>query len=106
MRIGLDFHLAEREGTGNCTYSRNLFEAIRETGPEHTYFLYVTDSSRPYFRRFKTMPGVHLRTLPPETPLSGSWLSVCGRSPTAWTSSTFSMPLFHSTGAGLFCCAG
>jgi glycosyltransferase involved in cell wall biosynthesis len=69
VRIGVDFHLAEREGTGNCTYSRNLVEAMLESGPEHAYFLYVTDPSLPYFGRFKRMPGVRVRSLPSGNPL-------------------------------------
>ena len=54
MRIGIDFHAAEREGTGNCTYIRNIVEQIVRLAPEHEYFLYVTDAPEPLLRK---IPG-------------------------------------------------
>jgi glycosyltransferase involved in cell wall biosynthesis len=63
MRIGIDFHAAEREGTGNCTYIRNIVEQIVRLAPVHEYFLYVTDATNPYYDRFRPLEHVFLRPL-------------------------------------------
>ncbi|MDI9569216.1 MAG: glycosyltransferase family 1 protein [Pseudomonadota bacterium] len=57
-RIGIDFHLAERDGTGNCTYMRNLVESVVAMDRERTYLLYVTTPGLPYFDRFRSMENV------------------------------------------------
>ena len=69
MRIGIDFHLAEREGTGNCTYMRNLVESLVRLDSQNEYFLYVTDSQFPYHRIFKDYKNVRLRSLRFKSPL-------------------------------------
>ncbi len=69
MRLGIDFHLAEREGTGNCTYMRNLVESLVKMDTTHEYFLYVTDSGYPYFRVFDGYKRVHLRPMGVKSPL-------------------------------------
>lgn len=61
MRVGIDFHSAEREGTGNCTYIRNLVEALLKIDRENEYFLYITDENYSYYERFKQIENVHLR---------------------------------------------
>lgn len=63
MRIGIDFHHAEREGTGNCSYIRNLFEALLGLEPENDYFLYVWDPCHAYYDRFRDRERVRLRPL-------------------------------------------
>ncbi|HEY3277433.1 MAG TPA: glycosyltransferase family 1 protein [Syntrophorhabdaceae bacterium] len=63
MRIGIDFHLAEREGTGNCTYMRNLVERLVSLDRTNAYLLYVTDSAYAYYRTFDSYPHVSLRSL-------------------------------------------
>jgi len=63
LRIGIDFHLAEREGTGNCTYIRNLTEALLSLDRRNEYFLYITRPQLPYYKRFSLTPNVRLRPL-------------------------------------------
>ena len=67
-RIGIDFHAAEREGTGNCTYIRNIVEQLVRIAPGHEYFLYITDASNPYYSRLGGLPNVHLRVVPSPSP--------------------------------------
>ncbi len=63
MRVGIDFHSAEREGTGNCTYIRNLVEALLKIDRENEYFLYITDENYSYYEKFKQIENVHLRLI-------------------------------------------
>ncbi len=75
MRIGIDFHPAEREGTGNCSYIRNLVQAILEVEPRHELYLYVGDPRHPYYDRFGGADRVRLRPLlAPSAP--ARWLSL------------------------------
>jgi len=60
MRIGIDFHSAEREGSGNCTYIRNLVEKLVIIDKENEHFLYVTDINYPYYEKFKNIKNAHL----------------------------------------------
>ena len=60
MRIGIDFHSAEKEGSGNCTYIRNLVESLIRIDYENEYFLYVTNIKYSYYERFKKIENVHL----------------------------------------------
>ena len=69
MRIGIDFHAAERDGTGNCTYIRNIVEQLVRLAPQHDYFLYVTDASNAYYGRFEGLKNVRLRVVPFRSPL-------------------------------------
>lgn len=68
MRIGIDFHSAEREGSGNCTYIRNLVEALLKIDHDNIYFLYVTNISYPYYEQFKRIKNVHLCLIKPNNP--------------------------------------
>ena len=63
MRIGLDFHSAEQEGTGNCSYIRALAESLLAIGGNHEYLLYVTQPSLPYYEMYRGRPNVSLRPL-------------------------------------------
>jgi glycosyltransferase involved in cell wall biosynthesis len=63
MRIGLDFHAAEQEGTGNCSYIRGLVESLLALGGNHDFLLYITEPSLPYYEMFRGRPNVYLRTL-------------------------------------------
>jgi glycosyltransferase involved in cell wall biosynthesis len=64
MRIGIDFHQAQRPGNGNCSYSRGLVEALLKIDQENEYFLYVTDTGLLYFDKFKNVSNAHLRLVP------------------------------------------
>jgi glycosyltransferase involved in cell wall biosynthesis len=63
MRIGIDFHLAEREGTGNCSYLRQLVEALLDLGQDHEYLLYVTNPACPYYQTLPLQANIRLRPL-------------------------------------------
>ncbi|HOU77835.1 MAG TPA: glycosyltransferase family 1 protein [Syntrophales bacterium] len=62
-RIGIDFHYAEREGTGNCTYMRNLVESVVAMDEERSYLLYVTQPDHPYYARFRSRKNVTLQAI-------------------------------------------
>lgn len=61
MRIGIDFHAAERDGSGNCTYIRNLVESLLKVDTASEYFLYVADRAHPYYERFSNIPNAMIR---------------------------------------------
>lgn len=69
MRIGIDFHAAQRDGTGNCTYIRNLVENLLSMDSTNDYYLYVTDPSHVYLGKFKSLKNVALRPLVSDHPL-------------------------------------
>jgi glycosyltransferase involved in cell wall biosynthesis len=68
MKIGIDFHSAERDGTGNSTYIRNLVESLLKIDLENEYFLYVTDLNYRYYVKFKKVNNVHLRLINSKNP--------------------------------------
>lgn len=63
MRIGIDFHAAEREGTGNCTYIRNVVENLIKLDNKNEYFLYITDINYKYYDIFKNYNQVYLKPI-------------------------------------------
>jgi hypothetical protein len=63
MRIGIDFHSAEGEGSGNCSYNRNLMESILALDRESKCLLYVPDANHPGYHRFRDKAGVRLQPL-------------------------------------------
>jgi glycosyltransferase involved in cell wall biosynthesis len=77
MKVGIDFHAAERPGTGNCSYIRNLVECLLDQDGRNEYCLYVRDPLHPYFSRFKHRPGISLRPISVSDPVR--WLTFLGR---------------------------
>jgi len=69
MRIGIDAHAAEREGSGNCTYIRGLLGGLAQIDKQNEYFLYATDKQNPFYARFRTKGNFHIRHLRPKNPL-------------------------------------
>jgi len=69
MKIGIDFHLAEREGTGNCTYMRNLVESLLTIDSRNEYILYITRENYPYHDRFRAHKNASLSYLGKGSPL-------------------------------------
>lgn len=63
MRIGIDAHAAEEEGSGNCTYIRNLIRALLAMGAEHEYVLYITDRKHRFYGELPKRPNVRLKEL-------------------------------------------
>ena len=63
MRIGIDFHSVEREGTGNCTYIRSTVESLLEIDDKNEYFLYVVNDKYAYYEKFRTVKNVFLKPI-------------------------------------------
>lgn len=69
MRIGIDAHAAEREGTGNCTYIRGLLGGLAKIDHRNEYFLYATEKYHHFYSRFKDVANFHIKYLRPKNPL-------------------------------------
>jgi glycosyltransferase involved in cell wall biosynthesis len=69
MRIGIDIHAAERDGSGNCTYVRGLLQALLSQDFENEYILYAIDKKHRFYRDIRLDAKVRLRPLPVENPL-------------------------------------
>ncbi len=63
MNIAVDFHAAEREGTGNCTYIRNLIEALLKADKKNHYTLYVENGASIYLERMRKFQNVKVSSL-------------------------------------------
>lgn len=68
MRVGIDVHAAEADGSGNCTYIRNIVAGLLAVDEENHYFLYVTDPAHPFYRRLEGRPNAVLRRLRAKNP--------------------------------------
>ena len=68
MRIGIDAHAAERDGTGNCTYIRNLLRQLGQLDKENLYFIYATDPSHPFYKEIAPFPNFSIRKIPVKNP--------------------------------------
>jgi len=69
MRIGIDVHAAEQEGSGNCTYIRGLVEALLSQDFENEYILYVIDKNHRFYKNISRDARVRIHSLPVENPL-------------------------------------
>lgn len=70
MRIGIDVHAAEADGTGNASYIRGLVGGLLSVASGHELFLYATDRRHPFYRTVESRRGrVVLRELRPRNPL-------------------------------------
>ena len=69
MRIGIDVHAAEQDGSGNCTYIRGLVEALLSQDFENEYILYIIDRNHRFYRNIRQDAKVRLRSLRVENPL-------------------------------------
>jgi glycosyltransferase involved in cell wall biosynthesis len=63
VRIGIDAHAAERDGTGNCTYIRGLIRGLLEVDAVNEYVFYAVDAGHPFYREVRDRPRVRLRAL-------------------------------------------
>jgi len=63
MRIGIDAHAAEREGSGNCTYIRHLLLELGLIDSRNDYFIYVIDPLHPFYERLKRYKNFHIKSL-------------------------------------------
>jgi glycosyltransferase involved in cell wall biosynthesis len=68
MRLGIDVHAAERDGTGNCTYIRGLIRALLAVDRENEYFLYATNPRHPFYAELPSRSGVRVVKTGPRAP--------------------------------------
>lgn len=68
MRIGIEAHAAEHEGSGNCTYIRNLLLALKEADWDNEYIIYVTDKAHPFYERFRPAQKFQIKQLGAKNP--------------------------------------
>jgi len=69
MKIGIDTHAAEREGTGNCTYIRNLVSALSQVDKQNEYVLYGINIQHTFYRQFHDRENFRIRKLAVENAL-------------------------------------
>ena len=69
MRIGIDVHAAEKEGSGNCTYIQNLLLSLKEIDQNNEYILYVLDKAHPFYENFKSAKNFLLKQLRVRNPI-------------------------------------
>jgi glycosyltransferase involved in cell wall biosynthesis len=69
LKIGIDAHAAERDGTGNCTYIRGVLSGLFNLNDQNEYVLYIMDKSHPFYDMFKQKGNFQLHVLRPEHPL-------------------------------------
>jgi len=69
VRIGIDAHAAERDGSGNCTYIRGLIRGLLELDRENDYILYVIDENHPFYREIREGSEIRLHPLRIKGPL-------------------------------------
>ncbi len=65
MKIGIDAHAAEREGSGNCTYIQNLLKSLIQIDDRNEYILYATRKHHPFYQIFKPYQNQVLIKEPP-----------------------------------------
>lgn len=63
FRIGIDAHAAERDGSGNCTYIRNLLLGLASIDRENIYFLYAINPQHPFFNKLKIYENFQIKPL-------------------------------------------
>src|ERR1700675_3121317 len=65
MRIGIDVHAVERDGTGNCTYMRGLLRGLARVEQSHDYVLYGTQLDHPFYATLRCLGDFQIRHLRP-----------------------------------------
>ncbi|MCI0413127.1 glycosyltransferase family 4 protein [bacterium] len=60
MRIGIDAHSAERDGTGNCTYIQNLILHLTKLDTNNQYVLFVTDRNHSFYKNLEDRKNVEM----------------------------------------------
>ncbi len=64
MKIGIDAHAAERDGSGNCTYIRNLLASLLQLDDRNEYVLYAANRSHPFYQTLEARRPVHIKEPP------------------------------------------
>ena len=65
MRIGIDTHAAEQDGTGNGSYVRGLVRALCALGGDEEYVLYAIDPRHPFYATLESRTSFAVRRLWP-----------------------------------------
>jgi hypothetical protein len=60
---GIDFYAAEQDGSGKCTYIRNLVESLLAADRENEYFFDITDPAFHHCRQFVGRRNIHPRPI-------------------------------------------
>lgn len=68
LRIGIDTHTAEDEGTGNSSFTRNLVRGLATVDAVNEYLLYAENPSHPFYAPFREMPNVRVQPFVPKAP--------------------------------------
>lgn len=63
FKIAIDAHAAEKEGTGNCTYVRNLLLELARIDRDSIYFVYGINISHPFYNRLKIYRNFKIKSL-------------------------------------------
>lgn len=81
MKIGIDTHAAEQDGSGNCTYTRGLVRALAGLRSDDAeYVLYALDPGHPFYAELRAHPHVTVRRLWPRHPIARIPLSLAAAS--------------------------
>lgn len=70
MKIGIDTHAAEGDGSGNCTYIRGLVRSLASVRNDAEYVLYALDPGHPFYAELRAHPHVTVRRLRPRHPIA------------------------------------
>lgn len=65
MKVGIDTHAAEGDGSGNGTYIRGLVRSLASVGNGAEYVLYTLDPGHPFYAEVRGQPSVTVRRLWP-----------------------------------------
>ena len=64
MKIGIDTHAAENEGSGNCTYIQNLLKSLVQIDDRNEYVFYAIHRQHPFYQTFKSCKQVRIKEPP------------------------------------------
>jgi glycosyltransferase involved in cell wall biosynthesis len=65
MRIGIDIHAVEQDGSGNCTYMRGLVQGLARVDTGNEYVLYGTRLEHPFYETLRRLRRFEIRRLWP-----------------------------------------
>jgi glycosyltransferase involved in cell wall biosynthesis len=80
VKIGIDTHAAEEEGSGNGTYIRGLVRALARLPRDAEYILYALDPGHAFYAEIKASPHIAVRRLWPRHPVARIPLSLAAAS--------------------------
>ncbi len=69
MRVGIDAHAAERDGSGNCTYIRGLLVGLSQVDRQNQYILYALNGNHPFYKNLKSSENFRIKSLKYKGPI-------------------------------------